>query len=164
MNGKLSALSRRYEAALRKHLKHGPRASLHLARDLGLQAVALGLETLDVVRIHEGALALCQADRSRNGVILRGGVFFAEVIIPIENTHRAALEANARLTQVNKTLGRRTGNLKAANQLLKQGIARRKAVEKALEESGGNKRAAAKGLRISPGTLYSLMKRHRIFG
>jgi DNA-binding NtrC family response regulator len=40
----------------------------------------------------------------------------------------------------------------------------RDAIVRALEESGGNKRAAAKSLRISPGTLYSLMKRHRIFG
>jgi DNA-binding NtrC family response regulator len=40
----------------------------------------------------------------------------------------------------------------------------RASIVQALEDSRGNKRAAAKSLNISPGTLYSLMKRHRIFG
>ena len=57
MKRKLIGLSQRYRASLQKHLKQGLRASLQPARRLGRQAVALGLETLDVARIHEGALA-----------------------------------------------------------------------------------------------------------
>jgi hypothetical protein len=55
MNSKLSALSGRYLAALRKHLKQSPCASFEPARALGRQAVAGGLETLDLARIHQRA-------------------------------------------------------------------------------------------------------------
>ena len=138
MKRKLNTLSRRYVAALRKHLKQGPQASLQPALRLGRQAAAIGLETLDMARIHEGALATLEASSSRDGIIKRAGIFFAEAITPIEQTHRAALKANARLSQLNNTLGRRTVNLAASNRSLKQGIVRRKAVEQALKKSAGH--------------------------
>jgi len=138
MKRKLIALSRRYVAALRKHLKQGPQASLQPALALGRQAAALGLETLDMARIHEGALATLEVSRSRDGIIKRAEIFFAEAVTPIEKTHCAALKANTRLSQLNKTLGRRTVDLAASNRSLKQGIVRRKAVEQALKKSAGH--------------------------
>ena len=138
MKRKLSALSRRYQAALKKHLQQGPRATLHAAHGLGRQAVALGLETLDLARIHERALATLETASSRNGFARRAELFFAEVITPIENTHRAARKANARLTQVNKALGWHTASLATARRLLRQGITQRKAVQEALKKSGGH--------------------------
>lgn len=48
MKRKLTALSRRYEAALQKHRQPEPRASLQPARGLGRRAMALGLETLEI--------------------------------------------------------------------------------------------------------------------
>src|ERR1035437_11009737 len=115
MKRKLTALSRRYVTALRKHLRQGPRASLQPAHDLGCQAAALDLETLDVARIHEGALATLEASSSRDGFIKRAEFFFAEAITPIEETHRAALKANVRLRQLSKILGRRTVDLAASH-------------------------------------------------
>src|SRR6185436_5702271 len=56
MKGKLSGLSRQYQAALRKHLKQDPSAGLQQAKGLGRQAVTIGLETLELARIHEQAL------------------------------------------------------------------------------------------------------------
>ncbi|HTL56449.1 MAG TPA: hypothetical protein VL361_12270 [Candidatus Limnocylindrales bacterium] len=135
MKRKLSALSGRYLAALRKHLKQSPRASLEPARGLGRKALAIGLETLDVARIHERALAKLELGSSRDGFIERADIFFAETITPIEETHRAELKASARLNKLNKALGRRTADLGVANQSLKQGIARRKSVEVALIKS-----------------------------
>jgi len=99
MKRKLIRLSQRYLASLQKHLKQGPRASLQPAPQTGRQAVALGLETLDVARIHEGALATLEASSSRDGIIKRAEMFFSEAITPIEKTHRAALKANVRLSQ-----------------------------------------------------------------
>ena len=131
---------------LRKHLKQGPQASLQPARGLGRQAVASGLETLDVARIHEQALATLEASSSRDGIIKRAGMFFAEAITPIEKTHRAALKANARLDQLNKKLGRRTVDLAASNRSLKQGIAQRKAVEQALKKSGATLHGTIEGI------------------
>ena len=140
MKRKLSGLSRRYASALRKHLKQGPQASLRPARGLGRQAVSLGLETLDVAKIHEGALASLEALSSRDGIIKRAEIFFAEAITPIEKTHEAALKTNVRLNQLNKALDRRTVDLATVNRSLKQGIAQRKTIEKALKSSGGNSR------------------------
>src|SRR3989454_5986778 len=102
MKRKLNALSQRYVMALRKHLKQGPTASLQPARRLGRQAVSLGLETLDVARVHEGALASLEASSSRNGIVKRAEIFFTEAVTPIEKTHPAALEANARLNRVHQ--------------------------------------------------------------
>src|SRR5438034_10927205 len=98
MKRKLSRLSKRYRALLRKHLKQGPKSSLQPARGLGRQAVGLGLETLDLARIHDGALASLEAHSSRDGIIKRAEVFFTEAITPIEKTHRVALKTSANLT------------------------------------------------------------------
>jgi signal transduction histidine kinase len=99
----------------------------------------MGLETLDVARIHEAALASLEASRSRGGFInKRAEIFFTEVITPIEKTHLAALQSITRLNQLNKTLGRRTLDLAASSRSLKQGVARRKAAEQALKESAGH--------------------------
>jgi len=149
MKRKLSRLSRRYTLALRKHLEQGPQASLQPARGLGRQAVSLGLETLDVARIHEGALATLEASSSRDGIIKRAEIFFTEAITPIEKTHQAALQTNVRLGQLNKTLGRRTMDLAASNLSLKQGIVRRKTVEQALKKSGeGSKKLLEESRRL----------------
>ena len=56
METKLTGLSRRYQVALQKHIEHGPRASPRYADGLGRQALAIGLETLDLAKIHEQAL------------------------------------------------------------------------------------------------------------
>ena len=144
MKQKLTALSQRYAAALRKHLRQGPRASLQPAHDLGRQAAALNLETLDVARIHDEALATLEVSSSRNGFIKRAEIFFAEAITPIEETHHAALKANVRLSRLNQTLGRRTVDLAASHRSLKQDIVQRKTVEQALKKSGEHSRKLLK--------------------
>jgi signal transduction histidine kinase len=138
MKAKLTGLSRGYLEALRKYLKQGPRASLLPALRLGRQAAALDLETLDVAKIHVGALATLEASSSRDGIIKRAEIFFAEAITPIEKTHRAALKANVQLSRLTKTLGRRTVDLAASSQSLKQGIVQRKTAEQALKKSAGH--------------------------
>jgi signal transduction histidine kinase len=137
MKRKLTRLSQRYQELLREHLKQGPAASLEPARGLGRQAVALGLETLDVARIHEKAVASLEGSSRRDGIIKRAEIFFTEAITPIEKIHRAALEASAHLQQVNKTLGQRTEDLAASNRSLKRSIVQRRTVEQALKERGG---------------------------
>ena len=138
MRRKLNALSQRYVAALKKHLRQGPGASPESARGLGHRAVTIGLETLDMARIHDRALATLEASSSRDGIIRRAGRFFAEAITPIEELHRAALETNVRLNRLNKALAQRTGELASAKRSLKQGVARRKTVEEAARKSGDN--------------------------
>ena len=139
MKGKLARISRRYLAALRKHLKEGPRASLQPADGLGRQAMAIGLEALDMVKIHEQALITLVSpsfvSRTKDGVIKRASTFFSRALTPIEKTHRAALETNGHLNQVNETLSQRTVELAAANRQLKHEIVKRRAAEEALTKS-----------------------------
>ena len=146
MKQKLIRLSQRYVAALKKHVRQVSRAiaPCEPARRLGREAAALKLETLDVARIHEGALAILEASRSRDGVIKRAEMFFAEAIIPIEETHHAALKSNVRLRQLRQTLGRRTMDLAASHRSLKQGIVQRKTVERSLKKSGEHSRKLLK--------------------
>ncbi len=139
MESKLANLSRRYQAALLRHLQQRPRGSLRAADGLGREALDLGLETLDLARVHEQALVALMAPSrafgAKDGVIKQAQMFFVEALTRIEKTHRAALEGNVRLSQLNGRLRRRTGELAAANRRLKKGILRRQAVEKALKES-----------------------------
>ena len=138
MKHKMARLAQRYAVALRKHLNEGQQASLHSARGLGRQAVGLGLETLDVARMHEGALAALDTASAADGSVERAELFFTEAITPIEKTHPAAVQADAHLDRVHQKLGRRTVDLAAANRSLKKTILRRKVVEKALKKRGGN--------------------------
>jgi signal transduction histidine kinase len=140
MKRNVTKLSRGYAAALRKHLKQGRGASLLSARRLGRQAVASGLETLDLARIHEVALATLvlpkHSSSTEDGVIKRAELFFIEAITPIEKTHRAARATSGDLNRLTKTLGRRTVELAASGRHLRRGIVQRKAAEEALKNSG----------------------------
>ncbi len=77
MKQKLIGLSQRYVTALRKHLKRGPSATLQPALGLGRQAVALGLETLELARIHERALATLESSLGKDGLDKRAEIFFS---------------------------------------------------------------------------------------
>jgi two-component system, NarL family, sensor histidine kinase DegS len=137
MKRQLGALSRRYQAALQKHLQQGPDSRAQPAQRLGRQALTLGLETLDLAQIHKTALtAVMQPTRSiamRDRMVRRAGIFFSEAIAPIEKTHRAGVEAAAHLNRRNQALSQRTAQLAAANRHLKRGIIQRKAAEQALK-------------------------------
>lgn len=140
MKRKLNGFSRRYHAALRKHLKRsGPCAGGPPASGLGREALALGIETLDLARIHEQVLSSVtspgHSPGARDEMIRRAGTFFAEAIAPIEKTHRTAREANTHLNQIIRTLTHRSLELAAANRLLKQEILQRKSAEDSLRKS-----------------------------
>jgi signal transduction histidine kinase len=139
MGRKPNGLSRRYQVALRKYLKTGPRSNLRSAHALGRRAMALGLETLDLARFHEHALITLvlpgYSPATRNRMIRRAGTFFAEAITPIEKTHRTARQANGQLLQLNQALHRRSADLSASNRKLKQEIAQRKSAEESLRKS-----------------------------
>lgn len=87
-----AGLSQKYVAALGKNLKQGSQASLKPALELGRQAAVLGLETLDLARIHEQALATLKLSNVKNAFTKLAGIFFTEVNTAIEEKHRAARE------------------------------------------------------------------------
>jgi signal transduction histidine kinase len=136
----LSKLSEEYLTALRKHTKPGAQAGVPSAVRLGRQAVALGLETLDLARIHELALATLTSPGSpagaRKQIIKQAKAFFLEAIAPIEQTHRPARKTDAHVQQLNQTLRRRTAESSDSARHLRRGIAQRQAAEVALKKSG----------------------------
>jgi signal transduction histidine kinase len=141
MKRELDELSRRYQAALRLHLKHAPRPQgtrLPAARTMGRRALALGLETLALARLHESTLIALMSDYpllSRAEIIKRASLFFAEAITPLEKINRTARETNVKLIEMVERLSRRRAELAASNRQLKQQIAQRRSAEKALRTS-----------------------------
>jgi len=155
MNAGKATWARRYQTALRHYLQSGLSASLPSARRLGRQAVTLGIETLDVVRIHERAVeAVPETDNASVGprvALDRAQVFFAEVLVPIESTHQAAQQADARVRQLTRTLRQRTQEALISRRQLKRSVARRQATEAALMTSGkhrANLLAEARGMQV----------------
>jgi len=140
MKHKLILLSRRYAAALRAHLRAGVGDHLRSALFVGRQAVALGVETLELAKIHEPALSALllpgYSAAKRTLLTKRAGVFFSQANLPIEETHRLAQSAKVCLSQVKKTLGQRTQALAAAQQKLQKGVLLRRDMEDAFVTSG----------------------------
>jgi signal transduction histidine kinase len=136
MKQELAGLSQRYVTELRKHLKRGPQADLQPALGLGREAVALRLETLELARMHERAVATLELAEGRDGIAKRAEAFFSEALTPIVETHHAARQSKMDLSRLTETLNRRTLELAACNRQLQRGIVRRKNVEAALKKSG----------------------------
>lgn len=112
---------------------------MQVAGKLGDKAVAIGMETLDLARIHEEALATlitpsCGAMEGAE-MTRRAAMFFSEAVAPVEKTHRIAREASDDLNRVNATLLRRTLQLADSHRQLQQGIARRKVAVESLKIS-----------------------------
>ena len=133
-------LTRQYVKALREHLKIGPQADLQPALRLGRQAAALGLETLDLARIHEQALATLELSQTKSALTRLAAIFFTEANTPIEETHRAARQTRSHLTKVMATLEKRTAELANSNRRLQNGAIRRKAMEDDFARRGQNHR------------------------
>jgi len=136
MKQELNSFSHRYEMAWRRYLKQRGKASLRPALKLGRQAVTLGLETLDLARIHERAVAKVESLYPGNSCGKRASDFFDEAIAAIVETHPSARASKEGLNRLNGMLGQRTARLATVNRKLRQGIARRKSVESALQKSG----------------------------
>jgi len=131
--------SESYQARLLAYLKQPAGAELQLAQGIGQQALAAGLETLDLAKLHEQILVTQvlpgrPADEC-NALMKQAGAFFTEAITPLEETDYSARAASLHLNQIVGMLSRRTVELAASNLELTQEIARRKAAEEALKKS-----------------------------
>lgn len=129
---RLKLLSAKYLAALRNYVAKAAPAGLLAAHELGKTAVADGLETLGLARIHEFALVELSLPAapspSRDDLINRAAVFFTEAITPIEETHCA-------VHQLNVALDERTRDLADSNRERQQQVVGRTHAEAALRDS-----------------------------
>jgi len=135
----LSKLAGHYLEALRTYFLEDHRVGYAPAHDLGHQAVTIGLETLDLAKIHAKALSLLipagVSQAKKDDLTRRAASFFCEVIEPIEKTHRLAKKADADLNRLNATLTKRTSDLADSKRNLKKGADLRKASVNTLKSS-----------------------------
>ncbi len=164
MKSKRSHLARIYKEALRRYMKSGSHAGLRSALKLGRQAVSYGMETLDLAMIHEQALIEqvlpVGAVAERLAIIKRAKLFFSEAVIPMEETHRSAMEAHSQLRELYASLSRRTTDLASSNRQLKKEIIRRLAAEGSLRKSEQQARILLEQARLQQEEMRLLS--HRI--
>jgi hypothetical protein len=132
-----TAWARGYRAALRAWLKRNPESGLSPALRIGRRAVGLGLEPLELARIHDRALATLLPPESAPGIrrsmANRARTFFAAAIVPIESSHPAGRTALARIRRLTQTLRKRTAESSVSSSRLKRSHARRRAAETVLK-------------------------------
>lgn len=133
MKHNTSELSRRYLAGLRSHLSSRRPSGRPVAQMLGRDAVAAGLDILDLARMHEQALVVLAPSHdfanARNGQIKRTSGFFTAALVPMEKDNRATRENARQLKQHIETLRVHTAALAASNRHLQREVRHRKAAE-----------------------------------
>lgn len=139
MKPKLANWAHRYQTALRRYLRQGRHANLATARGFGSQALADGLQTLDLAKVHEATLVMhvlpAYPPRRHGALIKQAGVFFAAAVTPIEETHHSVQRTASELGLFVAALSQRTVELAASNLKLTAEVAQRKSAEKALLKS-----------------------------
>ena len=134
----LIRLSQQYETALEKLLKQGPGGSLRPALKLGHAAVALGVDTLELARMHDQAMDVLGFTGVKNGFTKLARIFFGEANAPIEATSRASQQGQASLSRSQATLGERTEQLAVSNRELQRGIVQRKSMAANAAKNGAH--------------------------
>jgi signal transduction histidine kinase len=141
---KFHTLFRKYKTELNNHLSKRDGSSALRAEAVGRKAVSDGLETLDLANIHGQALrALTPAGSTSHAMASatrKAGVFFLDVLTPVEKTHRAMNESVVKLKRAVESLRKRTIELTAANQRQRLEVLHRKSAERLLRQSEMNHR------------------------
>lgn len=139
MKQKNPELSTRYLDALRAHLATCGQSRGLVARGLGREVIAAGLDALDLARMHERALTRLATTHdfpnAGNGLITRTGDFFADALFPVERIHRSTRDSLAAMKERATMLAQNARALATGNRKLLREVARRKAGESALKRS-----------------------------
>lgn len=134
-----SQLAQHYQEALQRYLNGGDGTNTARATELGGDALPIGLEILDMARIHETALVSLVlpkcSSRTRKNQIKKAGSFFAKAILPLEETHHLAQEIDSHLNQFVTSLNQRTLELADSVEMLSLDILRRQTAEQSLRAS-----------------------------
>jgi len=138
MKNQSKPLHKRYEKALAAHLDGSAESDLSIARELGGGAVKIGMETLDLARLHEQVMLVLLDGKPpalKLSMTARGRAFFAEVMTRIEGNRLGTREATAQLKTMTETLTRRTKELATRNEELKNEVIQRRLVEESLRKN-----------------------------
>jgi len=122
----IGRLPGQYLSALRKYIKRGTPASLRPARRLGDRAVALGLGTLDLARIHGRSLAALEQSSRKKMMFRRAENFFTKACPPVMEAQLGGPATELAVGRLRVMTSQRAAELESANRQLRQGITRRK--------------------------------------
>jgi hypothetical protein len=128
--------SRRYAVRLQEYLAYGSRTVLRRAVSLGRQAVQLGLETLELARIHHGALGSLGANTEAAGPQRRAQSFFNQVQTSLVERQPAVTQVQLEVEKLESRLKVRSGQLADAQLQLQSGILQRRSLEVRLRKAG----------------------------
>ncbi len=132
--------TRQYHTALRRYLRQRLRGRLppRAARSLGRSAVSLGLDTRDLARVHDRAVAALATarplsnGRNGSGPLTQPALFFLGALAPIEQTHQAAQRTAGQARRLEGMLRARTTALAVTQREMRREIAKRKTGERRL--------------------------------
>src|SRR5947209_13252499 len=122
MKNTRARLASRYLVALRGHLAADRSSGGSRARKFGQAAVACGLASTELARLHARALRTLAPGPGAAARYHRASVFFKGVLAPLELDRRAVRETNRHLRQHNETLRRHTAALAEGNRRLQREI------------------------------------------
>ncbi len=129
----------RYRRDLQSHLARTSADGIRAARRLGQDALAAGLETLDLAILHEQAVLELAAQHEPAGararMLRRAGRFFTQALVPLDLVRRADRESVSRLNERNRLLRSHAAELARGNRRLEREVTRRTAGETLLRRS-----------------------------
>jgi two-component system, NarL family, sensor histidine kinase DegS len=159
MKQRIIALRHRYVKGLRSYLRKASRAHAQEGLSLGRQAVALGLENLELAQIHQWAIDALKVSTGKRELITQAERFFAEATTPIVMLHSEASRNARELSRLKKTLRERTSALKLAHHSLQRNVARRQTTEAALKANGKHYNSLLKESHLVRDSLQHLTRK-----
>jgi signal transduction histidine kinase len=105
---------------------------------MGRDALALGLGTRELARIHEQALTAMESSSRKPGKIRRAESFFTKASTPIVEVHHREPVNTITLNKPKDMTDRRAAELEATNRKLQRGIIRRKVKSDAFQKTGAH--------------------------
>ena len=129
----------KYRFALAGYVARGSEEELQHAYELGRRSLELGCGVLDMVRLHQEALAKYVTPAATSIATPRDAkaieMFLMEALSPFEVAQRGFRDTCERLERVNDELEQRNRDLGSSNARLEREIVRRQNAQDALEES-----------------------------
>ncbi len=145
MKNTRSGIAAYYLATLRTHVRAKSMNGGHRAQAVGQAAVAAGLSTFKLGRMHEQALLTLAKSHDftgpRNGSTQRAKAFLAQALIPLDAHRRGAGKGSAHLSERNATLQRQTSARALGQRRLEREVTRRKAEEIKIGQANDRYRA-----------------------
>ena len=155
-------LAARYRASLRAHVEQRRSGARDRAPQLGRAAVAQGLATLDLARIHERAMLALGARHdvtsADSPILKRARAFFSQALLPVDADRRAIQQDNRHLVQRVETLRRHTAAMARSNRRLEREVMRREAGEVKIEQAKERYRRLFLESQVMQGKLRQLTR------